>query len=506
MNKTFVQQRRKRNDLGFLYQLAAFFAAAVAFCALNFLLFNGSADETGKIFACFALLLLVYLLLGATLPLVKHKKITVEEVKNFDGSQVYGNGCCGERVLSIEGNLEPLLWRLRLFDRAEKNIVYSTMDFRNDNSGVDILAALLAAAERGVKVRLLVDGLRCMYFLRSKEVKALIANENAEVRAYNPFDLWRPWRCQARLHDKYIIIDDEIYTLGGRNTNDLFLGNYGGRQNIDRELLVWNPQKKGGSLRDVKGYFEKMWSSEFCVSQIVKKSYAGSQEDLRLRYEKLREIYTEAFQFYDLNELTYAAQKVTFLSNQQVPYNKEPVLWHCLNRVMAEGEDVLIQTPYLILSREMHDDLFRLASDRKRRVRVITNAVETGANIWGCSDYLNNKKRLLQTGIDIFECVSRDSCHLKCIMVDNSLSLVGSFNFDMRSCYLDTELMLAVDCSELNRELREYAGSGIDKSRHITADGLIGKGCRYEDIPLPKIKSALYAVLRYIIRPIRFLL
>ncbi|MGI5824891.1 MAG: phospholipase D family protein, partial [Bacillota bacterium] len=83
---------------------------------------------------------------------------------------------------------------------------------------------------------------------------------------------------------------------------------------------------------------------------------------------------------------------------------------------------------------------------------------------------------------------------------------VGSFNFDMRSCYLDTELMLAVDCSELNRELREYAGSGIDKSRHITADGLIGKGCRYEDIPLPKIKSALYAVLRYIIRPIRFLL
>lgn len=448
-----------------------------------------------------------YEILGAVLPQIRHKKVSKAEDEAFDGKSVYGETDCGERVLSVEGNVDPLVWRLRLINEAKKYVIYSTMNFRKDQSSTDVLAALWAAGQRGVKVRLLVDSFSSKKFLRSKKLKAVLRCPNIEVKAYNPLDIMKPWRSQARLHDKYIIVDEEKYLLGGRNTNNLFLGNYGGRQNIDRELLVWNPACQGGSLQEVKTYFEKMWRLNCC--KIIRRgrlNYNKIKTQTAARFEDLQQIYPEAFAPYDYAANTYAAKKITFLANKTEPYNKAPLLWHNLVKIMAASKYILIQTPYLILSREMHNDLAKIAGSANRQVRVITNAVETGANAWGCSDYLSQKNKLLQTGITIFECVSQKSCHLKCLLADNRLSIVGSFNFDMRSCYLDTELMLAVDCAALNSELLQYAQTAAAKSRRVAGDKDVVFGDLYEQVPLKLFKFVLYNILRVVIIPIRFLL
>ena len=64
-----------------------------------------------------------------------------------------------ERILNIENNVDALVWRLRLIESAKENIMLSIFDFRDDNSGQDMMAALLNAADRGVKVQILVDGM-----------------------------------------------------------------------------------------------------------------------------------------------------------------------------------------------------------------------------------------------------------------------------------------------------------------------------------------------------------
>ena len=64
-----------------------------------------------------------------------------------------------ERILNIENNVDALVWRLRLIESAKENIMLSIFDFRGDNSGQDMMAALLNAADRGVKVQILVDGM-----------------------------------------------------------------------------------------------------------------------------------------------------------------------------------------------------------------------------------------------------------------------------------------------------------------------------------------------------------
>lgn len=87
-----------------------------------------------------------------------------------------------ERILNIENNVDALVWRLRLIESAKENIVLATFDFRDDNSGQDMMAALLNAADRGVKVQILVDGINGTLYLRgSRNFRELTSHENVEV-------------------------------------------------------------------------------------------------------------------------------------------------------------------------------------------------------------------------------------------------------------------------------------------------------------------------------------
>lgn len=183
---------------------------------------------------------------------------------------------------------------------------------------------------------------------------------------------------------------------------------------------------------------------------------------------------------------------------------KAPELWDALVRLMAQGDDVLLQTPYIICNDKMYNDLEALAETRQ--LRVLTNAVENGANPSGCSDYLREKQNILSRGVDVYEVVCGQSLHTKAILIGNDLSVVGSFNADMRSAYLDTELMLVIESEEVNAALREESGKYMGQSRLALHDGGTEYGARFEEMTLPWAKRALYTILSVVQRPIRHLL
>lgn len=512
INKNIYDELKDPKAKPLCFGLGMQMAAAVLLIAAATLL--ALALGLGERYSVFAIIRTVffvvvgYLLLGASLPLVYHKSVTPTEKDDFACKNLCADELSDkELVLCVDDNVEALLKRIWLINAARRNLVYSTMDFRDDESGRDVLAALLAAAERGVRVRLLIDGLHNMSFLRSPYLRALAAHSNVAVKRYNPPFLLKPWRLNMRLHDKYILVDDACYLLGGRNTGNLFLGDYGGRKNIDRELLVTAATGKPRSMTMLQEYFGRMWRQSCChaVGFSATAKSAAKAAELRQRYDELKAAYPESFAA-DLSEEMCEADRITLLHNHPTPTNKTPVLWWQLCRLMEQGRAVLVQTPYLILSKGMLADLQRLTAVRGKALEIITNAVETGANAWGCSDYLNSKKKLLAAGMHIYECVSEDSCHLKTLMVDDRLSLVGSFNFDMRSAYLDTELMLAVDSPQLNRVLRQNAVAGINKSRLVKGSGCVSLGCDYREISMPLSKKLLYSFLRVIIIPFRHLL
>ena len=408
-----------------------------------------------------------------------------------------------ERVMTIEDSDSALLLRLQLIESARRELIFSTFDLRADESGQDVMSALCAAAERGVQVRMIVDGLNGFLHLQGDAtLRALAASENVEVRFYDPVDLLRPWKLNYRLHDKYLIADGERYILGGRNTSDLFLGSYQEKRNVDRDVLVVSDGGEGSSVCQLSAYFASVWQQK--ENKTVKGRASSATDALRERYETLHETYPEAFAAAGWEEMTVPAAHVSLLSNSPRAENKSPELWDTLCRLMAQGDDVLLQTPYAICNRAMYDDLAHLAGERQ--LRILTNAVETGANPSGCADYLREKKRILSCGINIYEVVSEKSLHTKTILIGNDLSVVGSFNTDMRSAYLDTELMLVIESAEINAFLREESGRYIERSRLVLHGGETLYGAQYEEAALPPAKRALYEVLSLALRPVRHLL
>lgn len=153
----------------------------------------------------------------------------------------------------------------------------------------------------------------------------------------------------------------------------------------------------------------------------------------------------------------------------------------------------------------MYEDL-RSVCEKGARVDIVINAVESGTNPFGCTDYLNQKKKICQTGVHIYEYLGDQAQHTKSLAVGEELSIIGSCNFDMRSVYLNTEMMLAVDCPELNASIREQARPLKEKSRHMSPDGRTEDGQNYEPREQDMAKRAVYALLRIVISPFRHVL
>ena len=405
-----------------------------------------------------------------------------------------------ERVMTIEDSDSALLLRLQLIESARRELNFSTFDLRADGSGQDLMAALYGAAERGVQVRIIVDGLNGFLHLQGDAtLRALAAAENVEVRFYDPVDLLRPWKLNYRLHDKYLIADGERYILGGRNTSDLFLGSYQEKRNI---VLVVSNGSESSSVRQLAAYFESVWSQP--ENRTIKGRASEKTGALHERYESLRENCPAAFADADWEEMTMPVARASLLHNSPRAENKSPELWDTLCRLMEQGDDVLLQTPYLICNRAMYGDLAHLAGERQ--VRILTNAVETGANPSGCADYLIEKRTILSCGLDVYEAVSDQSLHTKTVLIGNDLSIVGSFNADMRSAYLDTELMLVIESESFNDVLRQAEAPYIARSRLVLHDGSTACGAQFEKTALPPLKRALYRVLSVALRPVRHLL
>lgn len=454
------------------------------------------------------LIILGIYILFLIVPYIAHKEVSETYKQQFQPENCYSDSPGTERVAYINDNDDALLYRLHLMNQAKEEIILSTFDFKASDSGKDVMAALIDASKRGVTVKVIVDGTSGFIDMKGNAYfKALASYPNISVKIYNTVNFFRPYDMQARLHDKYVIIDNQMYMLGGRNTDDRFLGNYSKAKNIDRELFVFNTVKpdKDSSLVQLHTYFDRVWelkdSKDFVCKKINKKVEVAQQE-LEERMNFLKETYPEAYKDWDYEALTLTTNKVTLLSNPIETENKEPHLWYSLQQMMEQSDSVTIYTPYIICGKEMYDGLYTLR-DKGIPVEIITNDVASGANPWGCTDYLNQKKKIWDTGVKVYEFMGAHSCHTKALLLDERMSIVGSYNLDMRSTYQDTELMLAVDCPELNAIIREEAEHDKTCSKIMGDDGEYIYGENYKPKNLGIGKRIFYAVLRVVILPFR---
>ena len=465
---------------------------------------------------CLLLFILAYLIMGATAPFLSYKKIEENTVNQFDPAAFRMEDAGPERVALLETNMSAWEERMRLLEQAEERIILSTFDMREGESTRDILSVLLAKAEEGVETRILVDGVSGAVRMQGRELfYALSSHPNVEIRIYNPLNLLTPWKLMGRMHDKYVIVDEKAYLLGGRNTFDYFIGNYT-EENVsyDREVLVYNtePGNPDTSLKELEAYFEGVWNLDVCKpfhdneKLAEKKKVKEERELLTERYHNLKAEYPELFDgSWDYEAHTYEAGRISLLSNPTHIYGKEPVLFYELIQLMSQAEErVIFQSPYVVCNSWMYEELAGLAK-KVPDTRILLNSVENGDNFVASSDYLRHKDEVVATGIQLYEYDGGTSNHGKSVLIDQDLSVVGSYNLDLRSTYLDTELMLVVQSEELNQELEGYLTAMQESSRKVIDADTYESPEGLEVQTAPVSKRIAWAVFGFILQPFRCL-
>lgn len=403
---------------------------------------------------------LVCALVLAIIPYRDAKRVSDAYKATFDVDEFYSDELSCDRAAIIDDNGEALARRISLIEQAEEEIIMSTFSFKSDTAGKQMITALREAARRGVKVRILIDGFNSIMDIEGNPYfMALAEEDNVEIRIYNEASIFTSWKGMSRMHDKYIIADDDVYILGGRNTFNYFLGDQKSYKNHDRDVLVYNTGGDDSSIYELRSYFEGVWALDVCeiwneylISGLLP-SVGEAEEELEEIYSKLKETNSEWFEKTDYESITVATDKITLLSNPTDIYMKEPWVFYGLCQLMEQAEEVDIHTPYIIADEAMYMAFADIC--KNTNVKVMTNAPSNNGNMFGAVDYIMNKQQILDTGLNVLEYNGGTSYHAKSITIDDDISIVGSFNMDYKSMYHDTELMLVIDSHELNSILKE---------------------------------------------------
>ena len=384
----------------------------------------------------------------------------------------------GNRAAILVTGQEAFDARIRMIANARENIIISSYLFQDDESGHIVASALMAAADRGVQVRIIMDGFTGKVHLsRSNLGYVLGAYKNMQLRYYNPISFLAPSAINARHHEKYMVADEQIIIFGGRNISDEFLTDPSYPEyNDDLDILVFNQTLDESNPAFIMSeYFASMWKDLSApVFTQVPPSEAEAvktfENELRQTYTELCSYRPELFMPADWFAQTVPIDGFAILTNPTVISVKEPVLWTALIGLMEQAKELIwIQTPYLILNKRMYKDLAAVAA-KPQELSVLINSRASGNNFVASADYMFQKRRLTKMDMNLNEFQGDNSAHTKALLIDRNISVFGSFNIDIRSAYINTETMIVIHSDQINQTLEKYMKDMFALSTPVNSD------------------------------------
>ena len=395
-------------------------------------------------------------------------------------------------------NINALMSRVVLIDHATHSLDVQYFIFDSDATGRLIAQRILAAADRGVRVRILLDDLDIGG--QDNLLDALDAHPNIEVRLFNPFRirnrsvfskagqfLIEGRRLNRRMHNKAFIVDGMQAVIGGRNIGDAYFD--AGDQVHFRDLDVL---AIGPVVPSISAMFDAYWNSELAYPVTAYTSVHASAEDLahsRVALAKDARAFAESDYAQALSDELpngpSADRKGRWFWGQAALVADDPgkadpdrdghtrLIGPQLRDMLdVAGHEALLISPYFVPGDNGVQYLTGLVQ-RGVSIKVLTNALAATDEPEVHAGYSRYRIPLLEAGIDLFELrplpgkpqsaaygtSSGESLHAKSMIVDKRFVFVGSMNLDPRSRLLNTEMGVIADCPELAEALSRYFDS-----------------------------------------------
>lgn len=394
----------------------------------------------------------------------------------------------------LSDNTDAFVARFALATIAEKTLDIQYYIMHNDASGQYLGYAIMSAADRGVKVRILVDDINISG--RDSRFKMLSQHKNIEIRIFNPLSS-RDWfrniellinlkRAGRRMHNKAFITDNASAIIGGRNIGDEYFDARNNLNFVDLDLLTIGP-----IVPDITESFNDYWNSHWSTPiENISKTRVVQKQLLKLRrnlkdkwhsaknteyFQSLKQasftqkiinrqidfIWADADLFYDRPEKLCKdrPEKTTHIGPQILPYFD------------STEKELIIATPYFVPGNR-GTQWFK---DKKKKgidIKILTNSLAATDVTAVHAGYKKYRRQLVAAGIHLFELKptakslrskankliegsKHASLHAKYIVVDRQYVFIGSANMDPRSELLNTEIGIMVNSRELAKKTIE---------------------------------------------------
>ena len=383
--------------------------------------------------------------------------------------------------------------RIALTQLAEKSLDVQYYIWEADATGRILADRLVRAADRGVRVRILVDDINLAG--HDATVAALDAHPNIEIRIFNPFAhrdnrmydfLIDLGRINHRMHNKLMVMDNAVAIVGGRNIGNHYFGVATDANFRDLDIAAAGPV-----VRDTSKVFDHFWNGDWAVpiAALVKRPY--NENDLTVTMETIRERMTGDNYPYpldqDVNELIDELEAI----RDRFVWAPGQIVWDDpanISEGIAEGRmvqalfrkvhtlehELLIESAYFV-TRDKAVEVVRGLTERGVRVRVLTNSLASNDVVAAHAGHAKRRKALIANGLELYELrpdagavkqrvftgESKAALHTKAIVFDRESVFIGSFNLDPRSGSINTEAGLYVESPELAEQVIAYMDEGV---------------------------------------------
>lgn len=419
--------------------------------------------------------------------------------RQFESSQQEGDNLSG--FLLLENGLDAFVARVALAQKAERSIDTQYYLLHNDLVGNLFVDQLHKAADRGVRVRLLLDDID----MEGRDFGAAVldSHPNIAVRIFNPFSrsvgrtrqyIFGFGKKTRRAHNKSFTVDNQATILGGRNIGDEYFDADPDFAFLDGDILATGPV-----VEQVSYSFDKYWNSDlsYPISILLKKEPSSDEISAKKRLfdafiaeqwnspyhshllesnlakkihnDELELSWAEGFVVDDDPEkiITSTKEKQYWLSEKLAPH------------ITGIKSELIVYSPYFVPGKA-GIVFFQNLRDKGVDVKILTNSLSSTDVSIVHAGYANYRKELLKMGVKLFELNVKPSLneqpakesnqtdtnlslHTKCFIMDRNKTFIGSLNLDARSIVQNTEIGLIVDSQSIATFLAEDFDEHIDE-------------------------------------------
>ncbi|HVI59837.1 MAG TPA: phospholipase D family protein [Luteimonas sp.] len=408
-------------------------------------------------------------------------------------------------ILLVPDGLDAFAARALSARRAGRSLDLQYYIWHNDPTGRLLAREAWQAAERGVRVRILLDDMNADG--EDVGLLALDGHRNIEVRLYNPFRnrsgvmrvlelVQRIWSVNHRMHNKAWIADGRVAVVGGRNIGQEYFDASTETNFRDLDAVLFGPK-----VAQASAIFDAFWNSEAVVPVSAIGKASPRQKAGAIARAKAEAAGESAHQYLDRVDASktvrgyfrgelapHWSDHIEIASDPPLKWKQDDRAGWLFNKLSAQLDSVrreaLVISPYFVPGDTLTRHLVDLVQRKHAKVGVVTNSLAANDVPAVHAGYMAYRGTLLDGGVDLYELRAQGgngsaglfgssgaSLHTKAFVIDGKRGFIGSFNLDPRSVYLNTEMGVLFEDPDI-------AGAVAAEYRRLAGPALSYKVCR----------------------------